>query len=336
MEKSHLQSFEVEGFKRFSSLKVDNIGQFNLIVGDNNSGKTTLLESLLIDKDPGKFIQSLADIMYHVKKFTSLNDNSFAYYFSDTFDKYPYKIKFKLIHADNDFELFQFSKINDQQIIFSYAKNNELEKDIAGNQLNINENENKTFNFNSPYIPFGSLYSHELTKQYSNNIQLFVDKKEKLLESLSYIIQNIKNIEVSASYSHNAILLISEKNKNRLSPLATYGDGTVKLFRILLSLFSNDNYNRLMIDEVDAGVHFSRLKDFIKSLLLVASQQGKQIFATTHSKECIEYFKEALKETGLEKEGRIIRLAETKSGIKAYTMEFDEFENALMAESEIR
>lgn len=91
-----------------------------------------------------------------------------------------------------------------------------------------------------------------------------------------------------------------------------------------------------MIDEVDAGVHFSRLKDFIKSLLLVASQQGKQIFATTHSKECIEYFKEALKETGLEKEGRIIRLAETKSGIKAYTMEFDEFENALMAESEIR
>ena len=38
----------------------------------------------------------------------------------------------------------------------------------------------------------------------------------------------------------------------------------------------------------------------------------------------------------MQNEGRIIRLAETKNGIKAFTMRFAEFENALMAESEIR
>jgi AAA15 family ATPase/GTPase len=75
-----------------------------------------------------------------------------------------------------------------------------------------------------------------------------------------------------------------------------------------------------MIDEIDTGVHYSRLKDFFKSLLLVAKEQGKQIFATTHSKECIEYFKEALKELEYESDGRIIRLADTKSGIRAYTI----------------
>ena len=146
----------------------------------------------------------------------------------------------------------------------------------------------------------------------------------------------IKNIEVNASYSHNPILLISETGKNKLSPLAAYGDGTVKLFRILLSLFSNNHYNRLMIDELDAGVHYSKLTDFIKSLLKIANEQGKQIFATSHSKECIESFTKALEETELQNEGRIIRLAETKNGIKAYTMEFVEFENAILAESEIR
>ena len=64
--------------------------------------------------------------------------------------------------------------------------------------------------------------------------------------------------------------------------------------------------------------------------------EKKQIFATTHSKECIESFKAALEEAGLQDEGRIIRLAETKSGIKAYTNTFEQFENSLLAESELR
>jgi AAA15 family ATPase/GTPase len=335
MEESHLISFEVKGFKKFTDLKVDNTGQFNLIVGDNNSGKTTLLEALLADKNSNKFLEYLSDIFFHIKKFDNLNDNFLSYYFSNTLDEYPYQIKFKLLKAKNNFDFIQFSKINRQQILFAGAENHEIQND-RGSQINIREDRNKPFNFDSPFIPFGSLYSHELTKQYSNNIQLFVDKKEKLLDSLSHIIKDIKNIEVNASYSHNPILLISEKNKNKLSPLATYGDGTVKLFRILLSLFSNDYYDRLMIDEIDAGVHYSRLKDFLKSLILVAKEQGKQLFATTHSKECIEYFKDALQETKYENDGRIIRLANTKSGIKAYTMPFEEFENALIAESEIR
>ena len=54
---------------------------------------------------------------------------------------------------------------------------------------NDNSSEKQEFNFNVPFIPFGSLYNHELTRLYSNNIQLFVDKKETLLESLSHIIK---------------------------------------------------------------------------------------------------------------------------------------------------
>ena len=91
-----------------------------------------------------------------------------------------------------------------------------------------------------------------------------------------------------------------------------------------------------MIDELDAGVHHSRLKDFIKSLLIIAKEQGKQVFATSHSKECIEAYILAIKELNFENDGTIIKLAETKKGIKAFTMQFEEFENALVAESEIR
>ncbi len=46
MSKEHLTYFKVENFKRFDSLELTDIGQFNLIVGDNNVGKTSLLEAL--------------------------------------------------------------------------------------------------------------------------------------------------------------------------------------------------------------------------------------------------------------------------------------------------
>lgn len=336
MENNHLKTFEVSGFKKFTDLKIDNIGQFNLIIGDNNVGKTSLLEALLIDYDKGKSMTSLANIIYHVRRFTHLNDPFLSYFFSDSQTSLQ-QMLFKQTENDDNFNVIKYDKLNNNQ----YSAISKRNMDILENETNDpisndSSSEKQEFNFNVPFIPFGSLYSHELTRLYSNNIQLYVDKKESLLESLSHIIKNIKNIEVNASYSNYPILLISETGKNKLSPLAAYGDGTVKLFRVLLSLFSNNHYNRLMIDELDAGVHYSRLIDFSKSLLKIAHEQGKQIFATSHSKECIESFTKALEETGLQSEGRIIRLAETKHGIKAYTMEFAEFENAILAESEIR
>ncbi|MBK8425752.1 MAG: AAA family ATPase [Lewinellaceae bacterium] len=51
MSAEHLTYFKVENFKRFDSLELTDIGQFNLIVGDNNVGKTSVLEALLFDKD---------------------------------------------------------------------------------------------------------------------------------------------------------------------------------------------------------------------------------------------------------------------------------------------
>ena len=61
MDTKHLSYFKVENFKRFDSLEVKDIGQFNLIVGDNNVGKTTLLEALLFDDvDNNAFLRNLA------------------------------------------------------------------------------------------------------------------------------------------------------------------------------------------------------------------------------------------------------------------------------------
>lgn len=333
MEHNHLRSFEVSGFKKFTDLKIDNIGQFNLIVGDNNVGKTSLLEALLVNQNPANFFDSLANILFFVKGFTNLRLPYFKYFFSDNNKK-----RIEISEFDNEGELKKFFYYNKDDYNFesSYITNGILTTQKE-HSLSNEPYSNSTYNLNIPFIPFGNYYNHELTEKYSQHIQIFVDKKEQFLKAFSTIIPTIHNIEVNAGLSKNPILLIAEEGRNQLMPLGMFGDGALKLFRILISLFSGNNiYSRLMIDELDAGVHYSRLNGFIKSLLNVGISEGKQIFATTHSKECIESFKAALGETGLQNEGRIIRLVETKNGIKAYTNTFEQFENSLLAESEIR
>jgi len=93
---------------------------------------------------------------------------------------------------------------------------------------------------------------------------------------------------------------------------------------------------RLMIDEIDTGIHYSRMKEFLKKVLQSAKNKNVQIFATTHSRECIEYYKQALRELGYQNDGRVIRIANTKSGIKAYSMGFEEFDTELDLSNEIR
>lgn len=42
---------KVNNFKQFKQLEIKDLGQFNLIVGDNNIGKTTALEMFLINEN---------------------------------------------------------------------------------------------------------------------------------------------------------------------------------------------------------------------------------------------------------------------------------------------
>ncbi len=340
MEENHLKSFEVSGFKKFDDLKLEDLGQFNLIIGDNNVGKTSLLEALCSSNDLEIFIKSLANINLHIKKNQNLNRPFIQQYFCIENEGFPQTIIIKersdkdyttKLTRKNEYEVYGLSLIN--------SKLHLVNKDEIGSSLNFNYDliNKNSFNLSVPFIPFGALYQHELTEEYSKYIQQSVKKKERFISALSNILKRIKNIEVNSSLSSQPVLYIAESYKDALSPLSNYGDGTVKLFRILLSLFGNSfYYSRLMIDEIDTGVHYSHLESFISSLIQVAKEEKKQIFATTHSKECIENFTKALEETGMQDEGRIIRLAETKNGIKAFTMRFAEFENALMAESEIR
>ena len=72
-------------------------------------------------------------------------------------------------------------------------------------------------------------------------------------------------------------------------PLYHLGQG-IKTFIYNISSLLIEKNNVLFLDEMDNGIHYSHFDKLWEIILKVSKQQNVQVFATTHSKECIESF----------------------------------------------
>ena len=69
-----------------------------------------------------------------------------------------------------------------------------------------------------------------------------------------------------------------------------------------------------MVDEIGSGIHFTRLKDYWKTIIQLCAKYNVQLFATTHSLECQQAFVEALDDVDMQqfqKDARNISLLKT-------------------------
>ncbi len=321
MHENHLTYFKVENFKRFESFEMENIGQFNLITGDNNVGKTSILEALLFDKNPEIFAQNL---------YTAL------------------KIKFKDLDIKKHF-LQHFINQNTRKDI-SYNLQGQTNANttilIAKGDGRVAYKEQRNFYITSqgglrrvPLIYFSNGYENKLTNLYSKYIQFDRPRKQSLLSALKIILPNIDLIEISTAVVEQPTLVIGQSHVNAVMPLATFGDGAIKLFRILIDVVVNSG-KRLMIDEIDAGIHHDRFPDFWRTILKACKENDVQLFATTHNWECLEFFKNVLEEpemTDYQKDARHFEMKALRNGkIKAYHYDFEQFKFAIENNHEIR
>lgn len=103
-------------------------------------------------------------------------------------------------------------------------------------------------------------------------------------------------------------------------PLRSLGEGMSRMFGIILALV-NAKDGVLLIDEVDTGLHYSVLPDVWKLIFEVAHRLNVQVFATTHSWDCIQAFQQASDENK-EEEGMLIRLEQRDGDV--YPVMFNE------------
>lgn len=350
----HLIKFQIENFKRFRSLELSDLGHVNLIIGDNNVGKTSLLESLLYSDDDDVFSKNLlaalnfknlggeyseGHLSFFVNRHSYIARKSsrlllkFAYQTSRTREDINYE---RLGYLDG--AIFGF----DEYGHLSRFKIEREDGDLYGPSTlrSFHSSDNLEENYFCPFMPFSQSYGKDLSFIYSKYILRNRQVKKRLKDQLSVLIPNIEDLEFDSAMSSYPILVVALKGEDSVVPLANFGDGALKLFRILLYLILFSG-KRLMIDEIDTGIHYSRMKGFWRTILLAAEENEVQLFVTTHNQECIKYFKEALdsqKLNHLKSESRTITLVENHQSkeVKAITSHFEELEHAIEYGNEIR
>jgi len=80
-----------------------------------------------------------------------------------------------------------------------------------------------------------------------------------------------------------------KKENGNFLAITEFGDGVKHLIAIILSLYASEK-GYLFIDEIDNGVHYTLLDELWMVIMTLAEELNVQVFATTHSKECIEAF----------------------------------------------
>jgi len=163
-------------------------------------------------------------------------------------------------------------------------------------------------------------------------------KEEFVIKALKIIEPNIERLTFINNYTtpqSERIPVIKLKNENNIVPLKSMGDGINRILTIILALINSDN-GYLLIDEFENGLHYSVQKKLWDIIFDLATELDIQIFATTHSQDCIDSFEHALNKRNDAMNCKLIRLDATEKGIKQVEYNADELKIATNQDIETR
>ena len=82
-------------------------------------------------------------------------------------------------------------------------------------------------------------------------------------------------------------IVVGVKGQEGRLPIGSMGDGMRRLMALATSLaFTKDGC--LFVDEIDTGLHYSIMADMWQLVVEKSVASNTQVFATTHSWDCIE------------------------------------------------
>jgi AAA15 family ATPase/GTPase len=117
--------------------------------------------------------------------------------------------------------------------------------------------------------------------------------------------------------------------------LSSYGDGIKRFIAMISALYaSKDGY--LFLDEIENGIHYTNLDKLWEIILTISKQQNVQVFATTHSKECIESYARVAKRLEDEEITIIVLARNLKNELKALVYDDKMFYSELEQNHEVR
>mgnify|MGYP003526157089 FL=1 len=310
--KNKISFIEIENFKTFDKLKIDGLKRVNLISGKNNLGKTAVLEAIRLN------VSSInpQSLVYSVKDTLNKRNNNVEFdFFKDKAKKISFITDIRNIGMEFDKKLTpQILDLTIDKSIHKIKIGDFFQGGILINQYTLDK---------TNFIATKSIDINYLSNIYTNIFNL--GKDEILDNYLKNFDDNIKSVRLINSVSNIPTFKVKLNNKVEPVLLNSLGDGINRFMAIICAIWSSKD-GFLFIDEVENGIHYTNLEKLWKIIFEVSEDANCQVFATTHSKECIEAFNRENEEDN----GTFIELYKNKKDeIVAKTRDFEQLDYSL-------
>jgi len=317
-----INNININSFRGICNLSVNDLSHVNLIVGDNNCGKTSILEALQLLRAP--------EDINNIFRVSRIRDVYSGFSRMPIFDSFINMLQgehSKALSVSCDYQnenndcfkssvsitgsvkqvMFDINELS-QKDRFAYREriiepdDNEIdefegnlvsESNVSGlsiNPIKINRFTNVTgravVNNGKIKINYLSPVSHVVGNTFDRIIRN-EKYKEICITMLKMFDKNIDDLLLLRMESSYRPIEYVKNRANGLMPLSTYGDGIKKVLAIANAIAQAAN-GILLIDEIETAIHSKYYDDIFRFIIKAAVQYNVQLFITTHSIEAVD------------------------------------------------
>src|ERR1041385_484042 len=309
-----ISSIKIEGYRAFEEFEMEGLGRLNLLVGTNNSGKTSVLEALYLLTSQGDPI-ALWNVLWRrgerirseVSPQTEL-DVCHLFHGHET-------------HLGSKFTLSATNESPTRTVTYAIAQLKQKEQkslleEPAGYVLLVRGEPKppvatisitRAGGINPENIPSRRLRRRVVTGSPSqfitaesldgDSLVTLWDKvaltpdEHFVLTALQFLDSGIERIASQSSgpnyYGGRGGFIVKLRGKEQPIPIGSMGDGMGRMLALAIAITQCKD-GVLLVDEIDTGLHFSVMADMWRLIFRAAKALNVQVFATTHSYDCIQ------------------------------------------------
>jgi len=358
-----VDSINVKNFKSFEDISVEGLRRINVLVGDNGSGKTALLEAIFLASGVSPEVINRIRFWRSGENFNSIGfigtpDELSHALWAELFFKFNVR-KPALISMRG-----RVSHSRSVTITFSpHGRKNLIppSRNSPGSQPRI-ERVAEPIEFKwkiegypdvkiSPSVQNGSVVippstegalnaaffaanqtpsSMEAAMRFSRLSKTF--KEKDFIKSFSILFPKIKNISIEFVTGTSTLFAEVDGLEEKI-PLSLASGGVNKLVAILLAISQSEN-GIIVIDEIENGFYYKKMPLIWKTILEYARIANCQIFASTHSQECLVAAAQLAEENP--DDFCLLRTVAGENGAKVRYFAGNKFASAVLDNVEIR
>ena len=360
-EHNMYKEIAIEGLRGISHLEIEDFRQVNLFIGENNCGKTTILEALFLligaaNAELPLRINAYRD--FANKGMVKISENFWRLFFNNLDIDSHIKISGKLEKPEEERSLIikpdikstisvkPSSRISD--IVESYSELSPIDSLIL--EYSLKGKNGKQKKITTKVIAGSSGADIERPAEYQEHrMGVFLNQKtigliserfsnvqiKKRTDGVIKVLQQIEPSLRDLSLGADDIVCC-DIGLDRLVPINIMGDGMFRLLSIILAVSDTQN-GIVLIDEIENGFFYTSQKLLWKALFESAREFNVQIFATTHSVECIKAFSSTYSQIEQGNDAmRLYRIERKGDNFKAVTYDHKTLETSLESGWEVR